>query len=83
MVKAAAKNLISAQDVINASKNKTGGSCTVNFERFEKITKLSSHNYMHKVAKNLLDLDKAQKKKVYPTIFFDDLVLKVLRYQIS
>jgi hypothetical protein len=58
MVKAAANNLISAQDVMNASKNKTGGSCTVNFERFEKINKLSGYNYMHKVAKNLLDMDK-------------------------
>lgn len=41
MVKASAANLISAQDVMNASKNKTGGSCSVNFERFEKISKLS------------------------------------------
>lgn len=60
MVKAAASNLISAQDVLAASKNKTGGSCSVNFERFEKIGKLTTYNYMHKVAKNLLEMDKNQ-----------------------
>lgn len=58
MVKAAASNIISATDILNASKNKTGGSCPINLERFDKINKINGHNYMHKVAKMLLDMDK-------------------------
>jgi hypothetical protein len=58
MAKPAVSNIISASDILGASKQKTGGSCPVNFERFEKISKISSHNYMHKVAKMLLDMDK-------------------------
>jgi hypothetical protein len=83
MVKAGVSNFISASDILSASKNKTGGSCPVNFERFEKISKLNGHNYMHKVAKMLLDMDKNQAKKVFPTVVFDEMVFKVMRYQIS
>ena len=83
MVKAGASNIISAADVLTASKNKTGGSCPVNFERFEKIGKVFGHNYMHKVAKTLLDMDKNQAKKIFPNVVFEDMVFKVLRYQIS
>lgn len=38
---------------------------------------------MHKVAKMLLDMDKAQAKKIHPTIVFEELVFKVLKHQIS
>jgi hypothetical protein len=58
MVKAAVSNIISASDILGASKQKTGGSCPVNLERFEKIGKVNGHNYMHKVAKMLLSMDK-------------------------
>ena len=58
MVKASASNIISAADILSASKNKVGGSCPINLERFEKIGKLNGHNYMYKVAKMLVDMDK-------------------------
>lgn len=52
--------VISAQDVLQASKLKGGNCCTLNLSRFEKIGKISQKNYMWKVAKQLLEMDKKQ-----------------------
>lgn len=65
--------IISAQDIINVSKNKSGVGFFINTSRFEKIGKISQKNYMWKIAKQLLEMDKKQKKILFPKLKFDEV----------
>lgn len=75
--------VISAQDVINAAKNKSGVGCVINLSRFEKIGKISQKNYMWKVARQLLEMDKKSQKQLFPKLKFDELTFQVLRHQFA
>lgn len=65
--------IISAQDIINASKNKSGTGCILNLSRFEKIGKISQKNYMWKVAKQLLEMNKKKQKPLFKKLKFDEV----------
>lgn len=43
--------IISAQDLINVAKHRSGIGSFINTSRFEKIGKISQKNYMWKIAK--------------------------------
>ena len=82
MVKAQAQKVLTPQDIIQASKDRKGGSVMLNLSRFDKIEK-DGKNYMNKVAKQLLSLAPAEQKKLFSQIKFDDNVWVVMRHILS
>lgn len=52
------EQVISAQDIISAHKTKTAGNSNINLAKFASYTKINQKNYMYKVAKQLLEMDK-------------------------